>query len=1131
MARVAQETDASNERFLRSRLEQFKDARTVENQIWRSNAQLANQQRDDERKQRTNVLNRVAAYNQGVREENLKSIAAISETAGKIVEQVEKKHIEGVVGAEYAIGLSEAASFGLDPTQSSVFDATASVLSRAATEEGVANDRLAEVDIVQAEDQRRSSPILRGWQAYGRALGRLQAAKGSWATALDVWIHSNNPIIPDPENPGKLISPRDMARRGPAGTMAALSAGNAFLMKQFGLDGINPALAAKELGETVNGVTASIARNILTEDRAIDKQNQVEEITSRLGVAVRGVDIQNTAAVTDFFNTNVNLLAPLVGGRGEANELVVNQLLNLSVATNDIPLLGAIEVANISNADPSLGTIGDRYPELFDRATERFKRKEVETEQQRVEQVESILLKAEEDFRSDLAAAGADPEAIKKANQDFRQRLGDLARHGGSEKAREMLAREVSKPITSTDKMYGILVENFQKTGGLPSDEELSQLVDDGSLSNEEARDLSRRRGPNLGAEMVKDSFNDIRGIASDIFIKDIVQGAGLNSIAKLGDFGRQAVITLTDETALHLQSWINSKPEGSLTRAAVIAEARAYASKAVKDRNYQIVVQEQAPPSAAEALRLGGKKPEPIFVGPVGDPSLRIKPAGPNPRSASGFSRDLRGERPEVVNGFMTQRDIVARDEEIDASIEALKNGDPLPERISQISQSTGIPASEIVQRQAMLNRGIDVPVSSFPINQQADQVRAIVPSEASMLLHPNLPPQRRSRSVERIRAARNIQMEREANKAQRESLARYNAMGISDPQASVAASGQPDVQALRPLMDLLITGESRSSGMYDAVAGSRTGIQGLSRMTFAQARQAGGNNAIGAYQFIPPTMEAAMRVAGLKPTDVFSPENQDRLASAWIMNGQRPRLSAYIRGESNDLAGAVNDAAQEWAALKGMTGVGKYDSDGVNKATISSGRTAQAIQQARRSFLDSRNNSSFTITPTLKTLGGRILYSVEKDSNGKPIPGLCTTNVLKTLEVNGIPNPDATGMDAGNNPRGAAVQFVNQFGWQSLRVPGSRPITLKSPYGKAAVNQMTLQQYQQAVGRGQIPSGALVFQTQNNSWNGTSDRSRGFDIAIARSGGSQLFNGRYMPSSIYGSATTSVFVLVPNN
>jgi hypothetical protein len=41
--------------------------------------------------------------------------------------------------------------------------------------------------------------------------------------------------------------------------------------------------------------------------------------------------------------------------------------------------------------------------------------------------------------------------------------------------------------------------------------------------------------------------------------------------------------------------------------------------------------------------------------------------------------------------------------------------------------------------------------------------------------------------------------------------------------------------------------------------------------------------SHAMGRYQFIPQTMMGAMRSAGLKPTDVYSPENQDKMALAF--------------------------------------------------------------------------------------------------------------------------------------------------------------------------------------------------------------------------------------------------------
>jgi len=41
-------------------------------------------------------------------------------------------------------------------------------------------------------------------------------------------------------------------------------------------------------------------------------------------------------------------------------------------------------------------------------------------------------------------------------------------------------------------------------------------------------------------------------------------------------------------------------------------------------------------------------------------------------------------------------------------------------------------------------------------------------------------------------------------------------------------------------------------------------------------------------------------------------------------------------------------------------------------------------------------------------------------------------------------LPNPAATGLDQGNNPRGAIVQLIKSFGWKSI---GGSNKTLKSP------------------------------------------------------------------------------------
>lgn len=139
----------------------------------------------------------------------------------------------------------------------------------------------------------------------------------------------------------------------------------------------------------------------------------------------------------------------------------------------------------------------------------------------------------------------------------------------------------------------------------------------------------------------------------------------------------------------------------------------------------------------------------------------------------------------------------------------------------------------------------------------------------------------------------------------------------------------------------------------------------------------------------------------------------------------------------------------------------------------------------------------------------------------------GYCVTGSLDTMQRSGVPNPDATGNDVGNNPRGAAVQLIKSFGWKSI---GGTRTTLKSPYGTVSAGIFSKSQYDTAVKEGKIPSGALIFQTRHASWNGTSPRSRGYDMAIAQKKGTALWNGQPLGQWVYGGGTKHVIALTPN-
>jgi hypothetical protein len=140
----------------------------------------------------------------------------------------------------------------------------------------------------------------------------------------------------------------------------------------------------------------------------------------------------------------------------------------------------------------------------------------------------------------------------------------------------------------------------------------------------------------------------------------------------------------------------------------------------------------------------------------------------------------------------------------------------------------------------------------------------------------------------------------------------------------------------------------------------------------------------------------------------------------------------------------------------------------------------------------------------------------------------GRCVTGSLDTMLKSGVPEPAATGNDVGNNPRGAISQLMQSpFNWKSM---GGNKTDLDSPYGKVSPGVYTKSQYGSLVKGGKIPSGALIFQSRFDNWNGTSRNSSGYDMAIAQKGGKEHWNGQLMPQYVYGGSTKKIIVLTPD-
>ena len=156
--------------------------------------------------------------------------------------------------------------------------------------------------------------------------------------------------------------------------------------------------------------------------------------------------------------------------------------------------------------------------------------------------------------------------------------------------------------------------------------------------------------------------------------------------------------------------------------------------------------------------------------------------------------------------------------------------------------------------------------------------------------------------------------------------------------------------------LLALIRSGEGSWNSVNRGRAGDSSPIN-LVSMTIGSVEQMQQRNkvfAVGAYQFTPDVLSLARREAGLSPSDLMSPENQNKMAMALVVGSKRPDLAAYVTGKSNNLNAAHYDIAREWAALQAPNGRGMYDGDKAgNMASIPAAKVQAMLIRARQEYL----------------------------------------------------------------------------------------------------------------------------------------------------------------------------------
>jgi hypothetical protein len=215
--------------------------------------------------------------------------------------------------------------------------------------------------------------------------------------------------------------------------------------------------------------------------------------------------------------------------------------------------------------------------------------------------------------------------------------------------------------------------------------------------------------------------------------------------------------------------------------------------------------------------------------------------------------------------------------------------------------------------------------------------------------------------------------------------------------PPSQRTTSNDPQVKRIQGLLKFISSGEGGYNSMNQGTkgntivgsTGNSTTIVGkkLTDMTVGEImkRQAYlmdpstgdqesdyGLFAVGRYQIIPDTMPTAVRLSGVKMTDKFDQATQDKLGAALLMS--KPITRSYLEGRSNDIQGAMQELAAEWASIPNpRTGRSNYGSGNAAGHTVE--QLMEALQNARQEYGNQssitapvNNNVATLITPPAK-------------------------------------------------------------------------------------------------------------------------------------------------------------------
>jgi hypothetical protein len=843
-------------------------------------------------------------------EQDLRAFATFSESLTRFITDKAKEKNQ----QELNLGIADILNgeLTMKPDQMAQYQQQTSLLEQAADNEVAMSTQLAATNPAVGETYRQQNPAIRGWRAYGQAVGKAQMAASQAESMFSAFLRDPNEQISirQPDGSIKQFSPAE-AESEPE-LMAAYSVGLQKFMQASGITNLNPAILVEHLTPTMMRVRAKVLGERIGEITRARQANEQEQINIGVGQNLEGLGNPESAqqVLSGFL---ISARQTFNGNWAQANQFVNDVVLSKLVAVGQAnpekasSILDSYSGLLLNPNKPELGTIYNRYAEEIEKARSSIKGAAKEQAAEK-----DVVIKDEIAFIFNTWRSATETGTLAESQQAF-----DAAKEGLSKLAGKYPeATEAISRMNQIGRNFNSLTEEnvvqAVARGSIKSRTELQLLAANGYISGETANRLAEQLPEDDSLNMVKELRPRMEAfVRNQLRATFKVQGADFDSFK---DQTLPLVGSLTDELM-----------EAGLTR---MLELKAN-GKTTGTAQLQSYLEKQA----LDALKTERFKPTTDKNGKItlptpgrGLPAVVPYSTGPNGRD---YSRQIINRLPQVVSA---KRDVLLDAEKVQANIDALNNGGQPSADLVTIAKASGLSVREVLSQQAKKNNitysasSADVAAKKFQENSKLD------PSAAQILANP------RSTAAQRIRAtARLAEAKRRQQQPMTTSSGKSFGSGDYGGLAALTSSGE---------------GGFNSVNYGTTSSGTQINLTSMSIGEVEKLQNKGQVFAVGFAQWIPGNLAMARGAAGLSPTDKMTPENQVKMFWSYILNSnKRPALRDYLLGKNNDLRTAHAEMAREWAAIQGPEGRGYYDNDKAgNFASIQAKRVQQALVAARK-------------------------------------------------------------------------------------------------------------------------------------------------------------------------------------